>query len=172
MPATQSAANYVLLAAHLLALPSARPDSARATARFTQLSSQDPSGGHSTREGEYVLLGVWRLRAPWWLYLLLAVADVEGNYFLVKAYQYTTITSVQLLDCFTIPCVMVRAPLAHRQPQPPTHTDSIVGGTWPPLHQEAHCRGAGVCGRAGGAGGVGPGGSPQLLGINLGIFQR
>jgi hypothetical protein len=42
-----------------------------------------------------------------WKYALLAVADVEANYFVVKAYSYTSITSVMLLDCFTIPCVMV-----------------------------------------------------------------
>ena len=32
--------------------------------------------------------------------------DVEANYLVVKAYQFTTITSVMLLDCFTIPCVV------------------------------------------------------------------
>ena len=44
--------------------------------------------------------------APW-KYAALAIADVEANYFVVKAYSYTSITSVMLLDCFTIPCVMV-----------------------------------------------------------------
>jgi len=43
----------------------------------------------------------------WWFYLLLGIADVEANYLVVKAYQYTTITSVMLLDCFSIPCVMI-----------------------------------------------------------------
>lgn len=43
----------------------------------------------------------------WWKYALLALFDVEGNFCLVKAYQDTSIISVQLLDCFTIPCVMV-----------------------------------------------------------------
>ena len=38
---------------------------------------------------------------------MLSIADVEANYFVVKAYSYTSITSVMLLDCFTIPCVMV-----------------------------------------------------------------
>jgi solute carrier family 35 protein F1/2 len=47
------------------------------------------------------------LRTKWWFYLLLAIADVEANFLVVKAYQYTTITSVMLLDCFSIPCVMV-----------------------------------------------------------------
>lgn len=47
------------------------------------------------------------LRVKGWFYLLLAAADVEANYLVVKAYKYTTITSVMLLDCFSIPCVMV-----------------------------------------------------------------
>lgn len=40
-------------------------------------------------------------------YFLLAIVDVEANYFVVKAYKYTSITSVMLLDCFTIPSVML-----------------------------------------------------------------
>jgi solute carrier family 35 protein F1/2 len=35
------------------------------------------------------------------------VVDVEANYLVTKAYQYTSLTSVTLLDCFTIPAVMV-----------------------------------------------------------------
>lgn len=44
---------------------------------------------------------------PWWKYLLLALADVEGNFLVVCAYKYTSISSVMLLDCFTIPVVML-----------------------------------------------------------------
>ncbi|XP_054650803.1 solute carrier family 35 member F2-like [Dunckerocampus dactyliophorus] len=47
------------------------------------------------------------VRRRWFQYLLLGLVDVEANYAVVKAYQYTTITSVQLLDCFVIPVVMV-----------------------------------------------------------------
>ena len=47
------------------------------------------------------------LSIRWYWYLLLALCDVEGNYLLVTAYQYTTITSIQLLDCFTIPLIML-----------------------------------------------------------------
>lgn len=74
------------------------------------------------------------LKAGWWRYGLIALADVEANYTLVKAYQYTTLTSIQvrahhffywealsehfpiaqceapafqLLDCFVIPVLMV-----------------------------------------------------------------
>ncbi|XP_036417697.1 solute carrier family 35 member F2 isoform X2 [Colossoma macropomum] len=47
------------------------------------------------------------LKTKWWKYILLGLADVEANYAVVKAYQYTTLTSVQLLDCFIIPVLMI-----------------------------------------------------------------
>ncbi|CAK9290368.1 unnamed protein product [Gordionus sp. m RMFG-2023] len=40
-------------------------------------------------------------------YFVLALIDVEANYLIVKAYQYTTLTSIQLLDCLIIPVVML-----------------------------------------------------------------
>ncbi|NXC79757.1 S35F2 protein, partial [Cercotrichas coryphoeus] len=46
------------------------------------------------------------LKQRWWKYIFLALADVEANYMIVRAYQYTTLTSVQLLDCFGIPVLM------------------------------------------------------------------
>ncbi|CAI5440220.1 unnamed protein product [Caenorhabditis angaria] len=50
------------------------------------------------------LLDVLRKRG--WRYLVLAIIDVEANYMIVKAYQYTNLTSIQLLDCATIPTVL------------------------------------------------------------------
>ncbi|NWZ63139.1 S35F2 protein, partial [Acrocephalus arundinaceus] len=50
---------------------------------------------------------LWQiLKQRWWKYIFLALVDVEANYVMVKAYQYTTLTSVQLLDCFGIPVLM------------------------------------------------------------------
>jgi drug/metabolite transporter (DMT)-like permease len=46
-------------------------------------------------------------QVPWYVYALLGLIDVEANYLVVRAYQYTSITSVMLLDCFTIPCVLL-----------------------------------------------------------------
>ncbi|XP_073048733.1 uncharacterized protein [Primulina eburnea] len=46
------------------------------------------------------------LKAKWYYYLALGLVDVEANFLVVKAYQYTSITSVMLLDCWAIPCVM------------------------------------------------------------------
>lgn len=46
------------------------------------------------------------LAVPAWQYLLWALVDVEANFCVVLAYQYTSITSVALLDCFTIPVAM------------------------------------------------------------------
>lgn len=48
---------------------------------------------------------------PAWKYALLALADVEGNFLVVSAYQYTSIASVMLLDCFAIPVVMLLSAL-------------------------------------------------------------
>ncbi|KAG6522681.1 hypothetical protein ZIOFF_019828 [Zingiber officinale] len=47
------------------------------------------------------------LVVPWYWYLALAIVDVQGNYLIVKAYQYSSITSVTLLDCWTIPWVII-----------------------------------------------------------------
>ncbi|XP_024866843.1 solute carrier family 35 member F2-like isoform X2 [Kryptolebias marmoratus] len=59
----------------------------------------------SCRKGDGNILQI--LRRRWWKYFLLGLVDVEANYAVVKAYQYTTLTSVQLLDCFVIPVLMV-----------------------------------------------------------------
>ncbi|KAG0300858.1 hypothetical protein BGZ97_003062 [Linnemannia gamsii] len=40
-------------------------------------------------------------------YIVFAVIDVEGNYFIVKAYNYTSLLSAMLLDSWTIPCVVI-----------------------------------------------------------------
>ncbi|XP_033833278.1 solute carrier family 35 member F2-like [Periophthalmus magnuspinnatus] len=57
------------------------------------------------RQGDENILQI--LKSKWWKYVLLALVDVEANYTVVKAYQYTTLTSVQLLDCFVVPVLMV-----------------------------------------------------------------
>ncbi|KAL9295520.1 putative solute carrier family 35 member SLC35F1/F2/F6 [Arabidopsis thaliana] len=48
-----------------------------------------------------------RSAIKWYHYLLLAFVDVEANFLVVKAYQNTSMTSVMLLDCWAIPCVLV-----------------------------------------------------------------
>ncbi|CAH9127801.1 unnamed protein product [Cuscuta epithymum] len=48
-----------------------------------------------------------KLMVPWYWYLLLGFADVQGNYLVNKAYQYSSITSVTILDCWTIPWVIL-----------------------------------------------------------------
>uniref|UniRef100_A0A673B859 Info solute carrier family 35 member F2, like n=1 Tax=Sphaeramia orbicularis TaxID=375764 RepID=A0A673B859_9TELE len=57
------------------------------------------------RTGDGNILQILRSRG--WKYLLLGLVDVEANYAVVKAYQFTTLTSVQLLDCFIIPVLMI-----------------------------------------------------------------
>ncbi|XP_027002204.1 solute carrier family 35 member F2 isoform X2 [Tachysurus fulvidraco] len=57
------------------------------------------------RKGNKNILQI--LRTKWWKYALLGLADVEANYAVLKAYQYTTLTSIQLLDCFVLPVLLV-----------------------------------------------------------------
>ncbi|XP_062194059.1 uncharacterized protein LOC133897362 [Phragmites australis] len=47
------------------------------------------------------------LTIKWYYYLILGIIDVEANYIVVKAFQYTSLTSVMLLDIWAIPCVIV-----------------------------------------------------------------
>ncbi|KAG0097471.1 hypothetical protein BGZ93_002667 [Podila epicladia] len=50
-------------------------------------------------------IDIMRRRA--FYYMLFAIIDVEGNYFVVKAYNYTSLLSAMLLDAWTIPCVVL-----------------------------------------------------------------
>ncbi|KAK3523938.1 hypothetical protein QTP70_016748 [Hemibagrus guttatus] len=59
----------------------------------------------SVRRGDESIFKI--LKEKWWKYLLMALTDVEANYAVVTAYQFTTLTSIQLLDCFVIPVLMV-----------------------------------------------------------------
>ncbi|XP_039838115.1 solute carrier family 35 member F2-like isoform X1 [Panicum virgatum] len=48
-----------------------------------------------------------KLLIPWYWYLTLVFIDVPGNFLAIRAYQYSYITSINLLDCWTIPWVMI-----------------------------------------------------------------
>ncbi|KAG0037979.1 hypothetical protein BGZ82_001380 [Podila clonocystis] len=57
------------------------------------------------KEGFRGWLHIMRHRS--FYYMIFAVIDVEGNYFMVKAYSYTSLLSAMLLDAWTIPCVVL-----------------------------------------------------------------
>ncbi|XP_010909851.1 uncharacterized protein [Elaeis guineensis] len=57
--------------------------------------------------GAVLLYRRQKLLVPWYWYIVLAIVDVQGNYLVIKAYQYSSITSVTLLDCWTIPWVII-----------------------------------------------------------------
>lgn len=50
------------------------------------------------------LLQFWRRGI---YYFILGFIDVEGNYFVVKSYQYTSLLSAMLLDCWSTPVCMI-----------------------------------------------------------------
>jgi len=70
----------------------------------------------AAREGRWL-----RTAVPVGVYALLALVDVEANYLVVKAYMYTSITSIMLLDSWTIPVVMVLSAVFLRRRYAPAH---------------------------------------------------
>ena len=83
-PTAQSFANYALLSLHGIPLWLRRRRRARAGGR-----------AEAEVEAEVAENSVAGARLAPWQWLLLALADVEANYLLVLAYQYTDITSVR-----------------------------------------------------------------------------
>ncbi|GLB41885.1 putative DUF914-domain-containing protein [Lyophyllum shimeji] len=59
-----------------------------------------------------------------WKYFILAACDVEGNFLVVKAYQYTDLLSCMLLDAWAIPVCMFFAWIYMR---PKYHWTQILG---------------------------------------------
>ncbi|KAI8016571.1 Solute carrier family 35 member F1 [Camellia lanceoleosa] len=57
--------------------------------------------------GSILLYRGRKLMIPWYWYVLLGFIDVQGNYLVNKAYQYSSITSVTLLMCWTIAWVII-----------------------------------------------------------------
>ncbi|KAF5784195.1 putative solute carrier family 35 member SLC35F1/F2/F6 [Helianthus annuus] len=57
--------------------------------------------------GSILLYRRHELVIPWYWYALIAFFDVQGNYLFNSAYYFTSITSVALLDCWTIAWVIL-----------------------------------------------------------------
>ncbi|GFZ08740.1 solute carrier family 35 protein [Actinidia rufa] len=57
--------------------------------------------------GSILLYRRQKLLVPWYWYVVLGFVDVQGNYLVNKAFQYSSITSVTLLDCWTIAWVIL-----------------------------------------------------------------
>ncbi|XP_076950133.1 uncharacterized protein LOC143623015 isoform X2 [Bidens hawaiensis] len=57
--------------------------------------------------GSILLYQRHELVNPWYWYALIAFFDVQGNYLFNSAYYFTSITSVALLDCWTVAWVIL-----------------------------------------------------------------
>ena len=65
------------------------------------------SGGRD-EEGKHYFPGTSiPLSVPYYIYIIIALLDVEANYLIVSAFRYTSITSIALIDCTSIPFVML-----------------------------------------------------------------
>lgn len=111
-PTSQNAPNYVLLSLFLIS-----PFRRGGIVPKSKQPLQTNHHHHESEESTNIILDQNLLRKKaskpdqsgdhWWRYIILAIVDVEANVTVVWAYQYTSITSAMLLDCFTIPSVMV-----------------------------------------------------------------
>lgn len=100
VPTFQSFANYAILA--LFALLSCAPVKSLANRLWPdERSRQQQQQQHESDESRGAF---WRRALLW--YMPLALVDVEANFVVVLAFQYTDLASVMLLDCWAIPCVM------------------------------------------------------------------
>jgi solute carrier family 35 protein F1/2 len=120
LPAWQSFFIYVLLATFYVpsewrARTRDRDRRARAEAFASAATSgeiDDGSTGGGGRSSGSALSDPWRSREDTPVtrsttrYAALALIDTQANYLIVKAFQYTSLTSVTLLDCAAIPFSM------------------------------------------------------------------
>lgn len=47
------------------------------------------------------------IKTRWWKYFLVAFADVEANYLIIKAYSLTIMTTIQVIDAFILPITLI-----------------------------------------------------------------
>lgn len=102
-PSAQNAPNYILLSL-FLAAPLRRICFEKNNSIRLQSSQESVEQVHLTQEQT---VQKDPTNDQWWRYAIVSLVDVEANVTVVWAYQYTTITSAMLLDCFTIPSVMI-----------------------------------------------------------------
>ena len=120
MPAAQNCPNYVIMSLFLLYSPTRTYFGCSGSRNVSQesiesvyeataaLAPDSPNSMGKTPDGtRSSALPSEVLNDVWWRYALLACVDVEANVVAVWAYNYTSITSAMLLDCATIPFVML-----------------------------------------------------------------
>ncbi|KAL4529890.1 hypothetical protein Ndes2526A_g04635 [Nannochloris sp. 'desiccata'] len=108
---------------------------------------------------------------PWWQYAGLAFLDVEANFLVVVAFRYSSVTSITLLDCWSIPVALAL-----------TRVMSLAA------YKKGHYGGAALCivglavlvatdrqfdgGSSGGGGGVDSGNEEQSSSNNFSFLGR
>jgi solute carrier family 35 protein F1/2 len=73
---------------------------------------------------KFRLKKAWNI--PWYIYPIISLCDSVAGYLVTKAYNYTSITSIQLLDCLTIPNVLVLSFLFLRRRYGISHLIGII----------------------------------------------
>ncbi|KAL5106364.1 Solute carrier family 35 member F1 [Taenia crassiceps] len=66
------------------------------------------------------------LRSRGWQYFVAGTIDMHANWAIVSAYSYTNLTSVQLLDCLTIPTAMILSRFCLKTRYTCVHTIGVI----------------------------------------------
>lgn len=69
--------------------------------------------------------GLQTIHAPSWAYFLLALIAIEGRFFVISSFQYTSFTFINLVQALSIPSAMVFSKLLLRRKYLLTH---VLGG--------------------------------------------
>ncbi|GMH99458.1 hypothetical protein TrVE_jg3858 [Triparma verrucosa] len=68
-----------------------------------------------------------KLSSPWYYYLLISFLDVESNFLVVTSFKMTSLTSISLIDCTSIPFVMFFSKLLlSRSYIPPQYLAALI----------------------------------------------
>jgi len=110
-PLLMNSFNYILLSTYLVRkhiLPGRIAPTSSSTQQAETVTAETVDGSSSdTPDDISEADSATKKRNIMWWYVFAAILDVEANFLVLLAYNYTTITSVMLLDCFTIPVAML-----------------------------------------------------------------
>ena len=96
VPTAQSAFVYFMLSLHLLVLRK----------RQQRRKQEAPASPVQQTSSDKNFFGI-QLHVSWWVYLLIAILDLEANFLTVLAYRYTSFTSIMLLESIAVPSSMI-----------------------------------------------------------------
>lgn len=110
-PTAQTISFYIFLSFYLVSVRRGQQRIDATAATINDAGTQGDQAPSDSEDAEALThrlpLTKLRLKAPWYIYFVIAFLDVEANYLTYVAFQYTNFTSVTLIRAMSIPSCMV-----------------------------------------------------------------